>query len=300
LLTDAHLLRETTADSYQFHDLLRTYAVERAAADDPPAARTAALQRVLNWYRQTADAAATMLVSTHSHVPPDETSPEPLTFGGYDHALPWCDAEYAHLMAAVDFAVERGEDAIIWKLAVALASYLQIRRPSADWFAAGQTAARAGRRRRPARAGRRAGDLSCESWLLNRLCHRYALDCLHHALPIRTESGEWREEGGTPNNSGAAHGDQGRFEDSIRYFHGALGLATEIGDQPSKSTAPLNLGEARQGLAQHDKIVFHLQQALRIAREGDDAGVEGVRAEQPQQGLPRAGVAEGNTWANEG
>jgi DNA-binding SARP family transcriptional activator len=40
MLADAHLLQETTAGRYQFHDLLRTYAAELAAEDEPgPTAR---------------------------------------------------------------------------------------------------------------------------------------------------------------------------------------------------------------------------------------------------------------------
>jgi DNA-binding SARP family transcriptional activator len=274
VLADAHLLGETAPGRYQFHDLLRSYAAERATADELGAKRTAALRRVLTWYLHTADAAATMIVPTRSHVPLDPTSAEPLEFASYDDALAWLDAEYANLMAAVHVAAEMGEDAIAWKLPVTLASYLDICRPLADWVAAGHTAVR---------AARRVGDLRGEAWLLSQLCSPYAglgrfddaLDCLHRALRIRTEIGDRRAEGSTLNNLGAAYGGQGRFEDSIRYFRRALSVAVEIGDQRSESIALLNLGEAHQGLAQHDKAGDYLQQALRIARQNDDARVEG-------------------------
>ncbi len=112
VLADAHLLRETTTDRYQIHDLLRTYAAERAVADEPPARRSAALQRVLTWYLHTAGAAATMMVPTRGCVPLDRTSVEPLEVACYDKALAWCDAEYANLMAVLAIAAEMGEDAI--------------------------------------------------------------------------------------------------------------------------------------------------------------------------------------------
>jgi hypothetical protein len=45
-LTGAHLLEESAPHRYQFHDLLRLYAAERAIAEDPQAERDAALARL--------------------------------------------------------------------------------------------------------------------------------------------------------------------------------------------------------------------------------------------------------------
>jgi DNA-binding SARP family transcriptional activator/tetratricopeptide (TPR) repeat protein len=275
VLADAHMLREAAVDRYQFHDLLRTYAAERATVDEPLAKRTAALRRVLTWYLHTADAADRVLVPMRSHVPLDGTSAEPLGFASYNDALAWCDAEYANLMAAVPAAAELGEDAIAWKLPVALACYLQIVQAWADWVTAGQIAVR---------AAQRAGDLRGEAWLLNQLSFPYmglerfddALDSLQRSLRIRKEIGDRRAEGSTLNNIGAVYGDVGRVDDSIRYFRSALDLAVETGHERSESIAQLNLGEAYQKLAQHDKAASCLQQALRIARENNDAMVEGT------------------------
>lgn len=274
LLANAHMLRETAAGRYQFHDLLRAYAAERAAAEEPLAEHSAALRRVLTWYLHTADAADRVLVPTRRHVPLDGTSAEPLRFTSYEDALAWCDAEYANLMAAIHAAAELGEDAIAWKLPVALACYLEIGQAWAEWVTAGQKAVK---------AARRIGDLSGEAWLLSQLSSPHArlgrfddaLECLQRALHIRMETGDRRAEGSTLNNIGAVYGDTGRFEDSIRCFQDALDLAVETGDQRSESIALLNLGEAHQKLGQHDKAAFYFQQALRIARETGEARVEG-------------------------
>lgn len=48
-LTSAHLLTETRRDRYQFHDLLRAYATERAALDESPDECANATHRVLAW-----------------------------------------------------------------------------------------------------------------------------------------------------------------------------------------------------------------------------------------------------------
>jgi DNA-binding SARP family transcriptional activator/Tfp pilus assembly protein PilF len=274
-LADAHLLSEAAGGRYRFHDLLRAYAAECAAADEPPASRTAALHRVLTWYLHTADAADRLLAPMRAHVPLDQTVVKPLELADYDGALAWCDAEYPNLMAAVQTAAEAGEDAIAWKLAVALTCYLEICRPWADWVTTAQTALT---------AAQRAGDPQGEAWLLNQLGHPYAvlgrfdeaLDCLQRALHIRRETGDLRAEGSTLNNIGMIYGELGRFEDSIRYFRDALDLAVETGDQRIESIALLNLGETHQNLAQHDEAATFYQRALRIARDNDDPMVQGI------------------------
>jgi len=274
VLADAHLLGEAAARRYQFHDLLRVYAAERGAADDSPVSRTAALRRVLTWYLHTADAADRVLIPARPHVHLEPAPVNPLKFTSYDSALAWSDAEYPNLMAAVHAAAAAGEDTVAWKLQVALASYLEICRPWAEWVAAGQTAVK---------AAQRAGDLRGEASLLNQLGHPYmalgrfdeALDCMHRALRIRTEIGDRWAQGSTLNNIGAIYGELGRIDDSIRYYRNGLDLAVETGDQRLESIALLNIGEAHRKRAQHDKAAVCYRQALLIARKTDDALTEG-------------------------
>jgi DNA-binding SARP family transcriptional activator len=120
VLVDVHMLSETVARRYRFHDLLRTYAAECAALDESPAKRRAALQRVLTWYLHTAKAADRLLVPTRTHVSLEPAAVKPLEFASHGDALVWCDAEYANLMAAAQTAAEVGEDAIAWQLQVTL------------------------------------------------------------------------------------------------------------------------------------------------------------------------------------
>lgn len=57
-LADAHLLDERGAQRYAFHDLIRRYAVDRAAAEDSARDRLAAGHRLLEFYRRTMDTGA--------------------------------------------------------------------------------------------------------------------------------------------------------------------------------------------------------------------------------------------------
>jgi hypothetical protein len=49
-LPSAHLLNQPRADRYQFHDLLRVYAAERAELEHSEPEREASLRRLLDWY----------------------------------------------------------------------------------------------------------------------------------------------------------------------------------------------------------------------------------------------------------
>ena len=57
-LVDVNLLESPAPDWYRFHDLLKVYAMERAQAEEPEAARDEAVSRLLWWYLDTAQAAA--------------------------------------------------------------------------------------------------------------------------------------------------------------------------------------------------------------------------------------------------
>src|SRR5207253_688539 len=61
-LVDVHLLETApTAGRYRFHDLLRLYARERVREEESERERKGALGRMLEWYLDTARAAAQLL-----------------------------------------------------------------------------------------------------------------------------------------------------------------------------------------------------------------------------------------------
>jgi len=83
-----HLLQQPTPGRYTFHDLIRTYATDRASDEDRPPDRQAALTRLLDHYLHTAAAAAKVLAPQILRLPlpappPGLTS----TFDGHPAAL---------------------------------------------------------------------------------------------------------------------------------------------------------------------------------------------------------------------
>jgi hypothetical protein len=128
-LTAVNLLEQTAPDRYRFHDLLRVYAAERAAADEPEHERAQAVRRVLGWYLHTADAAARTLNMPGWHVPlnPPHASVQPLTFATHADAVQWCEAERGNLVAAIRQAADGNEHATAWQLAASLAPCFYLR-----------------------------------------------------------------------------------------------------------------------------------------------------------------------------
>ena len=67
-LAGVHLLKQTARNRYQFHDLLRVYAAERATAEETEHDRASAISRVLTWYLRTADAAGRTLMPGRTRI----------------------------------------------------------------------------------------------------------------------------------------------------------------------------------------------------------------------------------------
>ncbi|MFJ3672930.1 AfsR/SARP family transcriptional regulator [Streptomyces sp. NPDC090106] len=125
-LARAHLLTEHAPGRYACHDLLRTYAAERAAEHDSEGEREAAVRRLLDHYLHTAHAAGGAYSPFWRLHPPPEAAPgaRPEAFAGDGRALRWYTAESQVLSAVVERARALGEHAHVWGLAWALERFM--------------------------------------------------------------------------------------------------------------------------------------------------------------------------------
>jgi DNA-binding SARP family transcriptional activator/Tfp pilus assembly protein PilF len=261
VLVDTHLLESTGSDRYQFHDLLRVYASERAARDLSGEDRAAAVGRVLDWYMRTADAAA-LAVSPHRYnVPLDVTQadPPPLSFAGIEDALGWYDGERANVVAATRQASECGLHEVAWRLPAPLFTVFNRRGNWADLVTTHRIALASARQVR-----NRQG----EAWVLNNLGEAlgYArenegIDLLEEALAIRREIGDRIGEAQTASNLADAYVVNGRTKEALDLLHRALDLSREIGFRYAEGAALNNLGEAFLDLDRPEEAIGFLQQA---------------------------------------
>jgi len=118
ILISGHLLEETGRDRYQFHDLVRLYAAERARADEPEPHRAAATRRLLTWYLHAADALGRLFNPDRAHLLLGQPPPScrPPAFTTHLQAWHWADSELANLAPVLHLAAAAGEDILAWQL----------------------------------------------------------------------------------------------------------------------------------------------------------------------------------------
>jgi DNA-binding SARP family transcriptional activator/tetratricopeptide (TPR) repeat protein len=141
-LARAQLLTRRPLARFGFHDLLRAYAAERAAAEEGTAARQAALSRLLDYYLHTADAAEGLLYPTRDkpELGPVAEGVSPERLARPAHAAAWFEAEHQGVLAAVFQDGAAGFGARVWKLAWVLSGFLERRAHWADLARAQRTA----------------------------------------------------------------------------------------------------------------------------------------------------------------
>ena len=228
LLVGAHMLEQTEHQRYQFHDLLRAYAADRARREESPDEQRAALARLATWYLHSVVAAVRAAGSFHPPQlgPLPDSAIAPIEFDGYDAALAWHRAEQANLLAVVRAVSAAGLDRLAWQLSAALHALHVAHNPIDDWV---QIAALG------LDAARRLGD-------------RWAQAVLHESL-------------------GIAYTAAGRLEQAADQHRAARSLQGELADRAgvASSTHHLGLIELRRRALDEARASF--TQTLEFARE---------------------------------
>ncbi len=266
-LVDAHLLESTGPDRYKFHDLLRVYASERAAADLSGPEREAAIGRLLDWYMRTADAAAQVILPHRYQVPleADHASDLALSFPTTDDALAWYDSERVNVVAATKQAASSGLHDIAWRLPAPLISMFNRRGNWADCITTHRIALESARQ-----AGNRRG----EAWVLNNLGQALGfarmsegIELLERALAIRREIGDRLGEAQAANNLSDAYVMFGRTDQSLDMLRQTLELNREVGYRYGEGLVLNNIGEAYLELGRPIEAIDYLLQARRVFAE---------------------------------
>ena len=267
ILVDAHLLESTSSDWYRFHDLLRTYAAERANAEEPAQATRAAISRLLHWYLRSADAAAYLINPLRDRVPLDrERSSAPvLTFASTDETLTWSRLERDNLVAATRQAAAEELHEVAWKLPVAIMLCFDLHGYRAEWLATHEVALA---------SARAIGDRAGEAWVLNDMgvvlsqqqvpdADRYFVQ----ALEIRRELNDLRGQAQTTNNLAFSYQFRGQYEKAVELLQDALVLQRAVGHRYGEATALCNMGEAYVELGRYAEAISCEQDALKIVQE---------------------------------
>ncbi|MEU3840453.1 BTAD domain-containing putative transcriptional regulator [Streptomyces sp. NPDC028635] len=135
-LETASLLQQTAPGRYQFHDLLREYAQDRALEENSAQERAEALRRLGGWYLAGACAAADVLYSEFVRLAEPARSRATFDaprFRDESHAMAWLLAERRNLMACVRHFGTHGPHHLSWRLADALRGFFWTGKYRTEW-----------------------------------------------------------------------------------------------------------------------------------------------------------------------
>jgi tetratricopeptide (TPR) repeat protein len=306
-LACAYLLAEHSPGRYALHDLLRAYAAEQAASEDPAQQRTA-LHRALDHYLHTAHGAAALLTRARRSIvlasPQPGVTPERPS--SHEEAVAWFDRDREALLAAAARAAEAGFHAHAWQIPCVAEPF---------FFLRGLWPGLTDVLRRAVDEAQRAGDLVGEARALKclgrtflrlerhadamehlrralgllskagdpmaeALCHidigglleHQGLyhDAIRHAMQARDlfhAAGNLAGEAGALNNIGWYHALLGDYERTLRHCEQALAAFRQVGDRSGEAAALDSLGFALHRLGDHERGIAHCQEALRAYRE---------------------------------
>lgn len=280
-LAGAHLVDEYAAQRFRCHDLVRAYAADLAADEEPADRSDVALVRLMQWYLATIDEAAYHLYPQIARLPAharpaawptSRADAVAAQFPDQKHALAWLDAESANLIAAAVFCAGRGLRPYAWCLTDALRGYFDLRRDVIGF----STVARAG-----LEAAQAAGDQLAAAAAHRALGHVQictaqsadALASLSAALSCSRQAG-WRlGEAGTLASLGVVHLNVGNLNEATEYLCAALELRRDLGSPAGEANCHDNLAEAYAQMGLLELAVKHYRRALvRYRRIRSDSG----------------------------
>ncbi|WP_204053259.1 ATP-binding protein [Microbispora siamensis] len=229
-ITRNHLVHEHRPGRYEFHDLLRAYAIELAHSQDAPEEWDEALRRVLDHYIHAAGAGARLLFPHRDEVtvPTGRPGVVRVAPAGRSAALAWFTAEHQVLLNMLDVTVEQGFDAYVAPLAWAFVPFANLRGHWHDELR-GHRGALAVAERRKDLAGQGRSHLAMAA--------------------VYTRIGE----------TGPAE----------RHYQLALDIFERIGDLVGGGHVHSNLARIREVETRHEAALRHSQEALRLYTKAD-------------------------------
>ena len=274
-LAHAHMVTEHVPDRFILHDLLRVYAAEQARAVDAESEREAAIDRLLGWYWDTADAATSLLYPHVVRLPrPRLDAPlSPPVLPNSGAALAWLDAERRNLLAvgrlaasASRLAAGVGRRSFAWLLSDALRPYFATRMYVADCLAMAGTALAAARAEDDV-AAQAAAELSLGG--AKRLVGRYpdAIDHYTRALDLARRAGWTDGEAPMLGSMATTYVYLGRLSEAVDLFTQALTECQRTGDLAGAGRNLMGTGLALLYLGRLQDASDHVVRAMDTFRQ---------------------------------
>jgi DNA-binding SARP family transcriptional activator len=255
-------LLTSTGDRYGAHDLLRQYAAERAAAEEPDVA--AARDRLHGWYLGGLDAAVALLYPQMVRLPAGPTRPVPMADPAA--AMAWLDAEWPSLVAAVERAAATGDHRTAMRIADGLRGYLWLRPRAAAWIALAAVAAQAAEAAGDPH-GRAAAELSAADAYLLQARYRPATEHYLRAADLAGRA-EWLPaQASALGNLGMVERQTGDLDEAAEHFGAALEIDRRTGALGGQAARLANLANISLEIGDLDVAVARLEEAIELFRQ---------------------------------
>jgi tetratricopeptide (TPR) repeat protein len=272
-LTDAHLVEAVARDRYRMHDLLYTYAADRAEHADSSEDRDQARRTLLEWYAHHSLAAHRILFPALTNWHPLstlDTHAQPIiAFAGTTDAWTWLDTEQANLIAAAHHATDHN----LPKLAILISHT-----GSAALFRRGAWNALLDLAELGLVVARRSGDRQCECNALSTLAGVHqrvgkwaeSFAGRQEALVLAKALGEPSLEAVALNDLGSGCLGQERYTEAIGYLQPALPLSRGAQHGRLEGVIETTLSAGHLGLGQYDQALSHAEHGRTLRRHAGD------------------------------
>jgi DNA-binding SARP family transcriptional activator len=273
-LVHARLIEFTGTDSgahqqYRFHDLVRVFARERLAAEEPAAERSAALRRSFGALLYLAEQAHSRYWGgSYGCLPsaaPRWPLPEQLAERLLSDPISWYESARLALVSAVRQAAQAGFAGLCWNLAYSSVTLFEVRSYLDDWQATHEIAME---------AARKAGDMRGQAAMLYSTGslyvaqHRFDLARREFAGAARlfTEAGD--DQGIAVVTCQTAFIDRlsGRLADAAGHYERALALFEKTSDVTAAVYALHGLAQIKLDLGQVPEAKQLLARARQLSR----------------------------------
>ncbi|GAB3516610.1 BTAD domain-containing putative transcriptional regulator [Phytohabitans suffuscus] len=274
-LVDARLIEiqgptAQSADRYGMHSLVRLYARERCAEEEPGAELLAAAERMAGGWLYLAELAEPQVPGGLPRIAAGRTPRWTVSPGvateARERGMDWFATEQSALVSAVHTACTRGLDEVVWDLVGCLGRFLEVRGDIDRWLDVLQRALTVAEA-----AGNRRGQAYllrglAEVWL-NRDRYPESLECLGRALEIFDELDETLAKAHAERAVGVLERMRGDGGAAALRFGRALAVFEEADDRVGMADTLFSLGALHRDQGAVDEALACYQRALRLEQE---------------------------------
>jgi len=272
-LAAEHLLGEIAPGRYRPHDLVRAHMTALSDVEDTAGERSAAADRLIDWYSRAAYEIAGRVVFYPVRVLrpiPSTPVPVPETPAVAD-AVAWFEAEYANLYGLIRFAAATGRAEAAMQLPFLMRVHFANRDLNDDWMAAMEVAVD---------AARTLEDLAAEGHshtvlgLINSSIGRLGASREHvtTALDLHRRVGSTEGEAGALMALGHLDRADGRYRQALQCYERARVLFAALGNRQWEISLSGAMGQTLHDMGRSDQAAEVLSATAALQRDLGQGG----------------------------